>query len=425
MKVKVNTGELRIGMYVYDLDRPWRETPFLFQGFEIRTEDEIRTLQQYCRDVFVLDTDSSPSAGAIAWREWKNPSSPKTQVTQALQFEQQLLRLNNHPGARPIYEDQTTLEEEIQLVRRVYLEAQAMTEELLNDARLGRSIDVASVRGMVGHMMTSVLRNPDALTCYAQLKRKDSYTSLHSLRSCILALIFGRQLGMPRFQLETLGMAGLLHDLGMVKVPDDILAKPEKLTPTELTIVRRHVAWGAEMLERSQGMPLAVIQAAREHHERFDGKGYPLGLSGSSISETGRIIGTVDYYDAVTSDRSYQAAISPYAALRVMYEGRTSLFDGDLVERFIQCLGIYPVGSVVELSTGEVGVVASLNRVARLKPRVVLVRKADGSPFSGTALVNLMSRRLAHGGPCDIERVLDPAVANIDPVKYLPISAVA
>ena len=310
-------------------------------------------------------------------------------------------------------------------MKGVYSDAKKKTEDFFDDLRLGRSLDGVVVRRMVNQLTDSVLRNPDALTCYAQLKRKDSYTALHGLRSSILSLVFGRQLGMAREQLETLGMAGLLHDIGMVKVPDEILAKPGRLTPIELSIVRRHVAWGAEMLDRSHSIPPAVVEAARNHHERYDGSGYLGGLSGDAIGESGLIMGIVDYYDAVTSDRIYQVAISPYAAMRAMYEGRGTLFAPGLIERFIQCLGIYPVGSVVELNTGEVGVVVALNRSMRLKPRVALVRQADKTLYPLPPVVNLMARRMADGLPCDIERVLDPVEADIDPVRYLPVSSAA
>lgn len=427
MKIKMNTRDLRVGMYVCELDRPWRETPFLFQGFEIKSDEDLRKVQEYCKEVYVLreSVAATTRAGAQAWRDWKNAASPAARQSAELQFEQELLKLNNHPSARSVYEDKTTLEEEVQLVKGDYAEARATMHELLRDVRMGRSLDGVAVRRVVSRLADSVLRNPDALTCYAQLKRKDDYLSLHGLRCAILALIFGRQLGIAREQLDDLGMAGLLHDLGMVKVPDEILAKPDRLSPIELAIVRRHVNWGAEMLDGSLGIPAAAIEAARNHHERYDGSGYLQGLTGDAIGTTGMAIAIVDYYDAVTSDRPYQTATSPYAAMRAMYAGRGKLFHPELIERFIQCLGIYPVGSVVELSTGEVGVVVALNRQARLKPRVALVRQADQSPYPMPPVVNLSARRMADGVPCDIERVLDPVEADIDPVRFLPVSNVA
>lgn len=425
MKIRISTRDLRVGMYVCELDRPWRDTPFLFQGFEVRSDDDVRKLQQHCKEVVVLQESAavSGSTGAKAWHDWKQAASPAARHTAEMQFEQELLKLNNHPTAHSIYEDKTTLEEEVQRVKGAYTEAHKAIHEFMRDVRLGRSLDGVVVRRLVGHLADSVLRNPDALTCYAQLKRKDDYLAMHGLRCAILALIFGRQLGLGREQLDNLGMAGLLHDIGMIKVPDEILVKPGRLSPIELAIVRRHVNWGGELLEQSPGMPATVIEATRNHHERYDGSGYLLGGAGDAIGDSGLIMAIVDYYDAVTSDRPYQTAISPYAAMRSMYAARGTLFQPQLIERFIQCLGIYPVGSVVELNTGEVGVVVALNRKARLKPRVALVRQPDRSPYPVPPVVNLTQRRMADGVPCDIERVLDPVDADVDPVRYLPVSS--
>lgn len=425
MKIKVNTRDLQIGMYVCELDRPWTGTPFMFQGLEIQTDADIAQLQKHCRHVYVLSESLATRPGAKAWQDWNRAASPKAKSMAALEFERELLKLNNHPNARSIYEDRTTLEQEVELAKDAYADARQAAHDFLQDVRLGRSLDGAAARRVVSKMADSVLRNPDALTCFAQLKRKDDYQEMHALRCLILGLIFGRQLGVAHDQLEILGMAGLLHDVGMVKVPDELLAKQGRLSPIELAIVRRHVNWGAEMLERSVGIPPSVVQAARNHHERYDGSGYLHGLAGDAIGEVGLITAIIDHYDAVTSDRSYQSAISPHAAMRAMYAGRGKLFHTYFLERFIQCLGVYPVGSVVQLNTGEIGVVVALNRQLRLKPRIALVYQADQTPYPTPPVVNLMTHRTADGMLCDVERVLDPVDTGIDPVRYLPITNAA
>ncbi len=426
MKLKISTRDLKIGMYVYELDRPWRETPFLFQGFEVRTEKDLQTLRQYCRDVFILqDPFAATSTPSVARRDGRSVAVEPVKGAAEIQFQQQLLKINNHPTARSIYEDKTTIEQEIELVAPVYREVRSRVEHIFEDVRLGRSVDDTVARRSVSQLADSVLRNPDALTCYALLKRKDDYSALHGLRCCILTLIFGRQLGMAREQLEILGMAGLLHDIGMIKVPDEILNKPTPLTPVEMSIVRRHVNWGGDMLDVSHGMPPAVIEAARRHHENYDGTGYMNGLRGDSIGDAGLITAIVDYYDAVTSDRIYHLAASPYAAMHAMYEGRGTRFHPELIESFIQCLGIYPVGSVVALNTGEIGVVVALNRATRLRPRVALVRQPDKTLYPLPPVINLVTRRTIDGELCEIERILDPRAAEIDPVRYLPVSAAA
>ncbi|MHB8535067.1 MAG: HD-GYP domain-containing protein [Sulfuricaulis sp.] len=424
MRIKVDTQDLKIGMYVCELDRPWRETPFLFQGFEIRSDEELQTLRQYCRTVFITASEQE-LASPKPRRPVANSSMPLPPATPRKQsaglIDQAMLKINNHPGARAVYADRTTLEEEIELVKESFAEARAAIQEIMWEAKFGKSLNVPGTRKIVSQMMESTLRNPDALTCFALIKKKDEYTAMHSLRTAILSMVFGRQLGLEPQDLELLGLGALLCDIGKMKIPSEILNKPESLTADEMLMMKGHVAWGAEILEKADQMPAAVIEIARRHHERYDGSGYVDKLKGDAIGLFGLIAGIVDYYDAVTSDRVYRAGISSYAALQKMYEWRGSLFQPMLVEKFIQCLGIYPVGSVVELNTGEIAVVAAHNRVQRLKPRVVLARRADKTPYLETPITNLAGRLTPEGRPCEIERVLDPMECGIEPSRYLPL----
>ncbi len=424
MRFKVETQDLKIGMYVCELDRPWLETPFLFQGFEIRTEEELGILQQYCRTVFIatLEHDfvlSKPRS------EVTNSVSPVAQAEArkeaASLLDQAMLRINNHPDARPVYPEQTTLEDEIVHVKDVFTGATEMIQEVMWQAKFGKSLDVPGARKFVTKMMDSVLRNPDALTCFAQIKKKDEYTAMHSLRVSILSMVFGRQLGMAPPDIELIGLGALLLDVGKMKIPSEILNKPAPLTADEMLMMKNHVTWGVEILDKTPNTSAAVIEIARRHHERYDGSGYADKLKGDAIGLHGMIAGLVDYYDAVTCDRVYRSGISAYTALQKMYGWRGTLFEPALVEKFIQCLGIYPVGSVVELNTGEVAVVAALNRMQRLKPRVVLVLRKDKTPYLETSLTNLASRKTPEGLPCEIERVLDPVSCGIEPSRYLPL----
>jgi putative nucleotidyltransferase with HDIG domain len=293
----------------------------------------------------------------------------------------------------------------------------------MTDVRVGKSLDVEEARLVVGDLVESVVRNPDALTCFTQLKKAHEYTAQHSLRVCVLALIFGRQLGFEKDRLRVLGIGALLHDVGKAKVPVDILDKPMALDSREIEIMKRHVPLGVEILENTPGIPAAAIEVARGHHERFDGNGYIEGRKGNEIGTYGLIAGIVDCYDAITSDRVYHAGISPHAALKRMYEWRGSAFHPKLIEQFIQCLGIYPVGSVVQLNSGEIGVVAALNRLRRLKPRVVLVRRPDNTPYPSMPAVNLANRTNRDGRPCEVERVLEAETTGVNPAYFLPVPA--
>jgi len=417
MKVVVDVDQLKIGMYVCELDRPWRETPFLFQGFEICDQQQLDALRQHCRAVTILSGETGnrnsfhrePGAAAAGL--------PAQRVS--LRVEQEVYKINNHPNARSVYRDVTSLSEEVDKMRDVFIESRLLVQELLHDAKLGRSVNYLGAKQAVSNMAESVIRNPDALMCFAQLKRKDEYTALHSLRVCILALAFGRQLGMPRNQLEVLGLGALLHDIGMVKVPEEILGKPDALTPAEFDLVKQHVTWGADMLHTSRQIPTAALEIVTAHHERHDGSGYLKGLRGDENSEFGMIGAIVDHYDAITSDRAYHGAITAHSVLMQMYGWRDTLFSASLVEKFIQCLGIYPIGSVVALNSGEVGVVAAINREQRLKPYVMLVYRADRKPYAEMPIANIATRRTPDGRPCEIERVLESGAIDIDPAHYL------
>jgi len=422
MKRKLDVQQLKIGMYVSELDRPWRETPFMFQGFEIRSEDEIRELQRYCHHVYIETAEiyqtpppRTPAERAVA-REAVNHKKVERDL---------LIKVESQPLLQPVYHDRTTLEEEIQTVKEAHRETRELIYTVMEDVRLGKNINTLGAKKIVGELAESVIRNPDALTCFTQLKRKDEYTALHSLRVCILALAFGRHLGLERDELNLLGLGALLHDIGKMKVPNEILNKPGALSDYEYALMKSHVPRGVEFLDKTSGIPRPAIEVARCHHERYSGSGYIGGLKGDQIGLFGMIGGIVDCYDAISSDRAYHAGMSAHAALKKMYEWRNRDFHPALVEQFIQCMGIYPIGSVVELNTGEIGVVVAMNRVRRLKPRVALVLRADFSPLPGATTVDLMEYMTRDGHPCEIERVLQPGIYGINPVNYMPVTATA
>jgi putative nucleotidyltransferase with HDIG domain len=421
-KTKLDVQQLKIGMYVRELDRPWRETSFLFQGFEISSEDEIRELQRFCRHVYIdiPETYQKPAPRTPAERAVTEELLQHKHVERDL-----LIKVSSHPLLKPVYHDQTGLEEEIEVARELYREARELVYTLLEDVRLGKNINSLTAKKMVGEMVESVIRNPDALTSFAQLKKKDEYTAQHSMRVCILALSFGRHLGLDRHELNLLGIGALLHDIGKMKVPNEILNKPGALNEYEYALMQSHVPHGVEILEKSSGIPRPAIEVARCHHERYSGSGYSGGLKGDEIGMFGMIGGIVDCYDAISSDRAYHTGMSAHAALKKMYEWRHRDFHPGMVEQFIQCMGIYPIGSVVELNTGEIGVVVTMNRVRRLKPRVALVLQPDYNPVPGSTTVDLTDYKTRDGRPCEIDRVLEPGVHGINPVNYLPVANVA
>jgi HD-GYP domain-containing protein (c-di-GMP phosphodiesterase class II) len=206
---------------------------------------------------------------------------------------------------------------------------------------------------------------------------------------CVMSVSFGRSLGMDKAELAVLGLGGLLHDLGKMRVPLEILNKPSKLTFEEFEVMKTHPMEGYNMLKEQDNLPIDVLDIVKHHHERRNGKGYPSHLNGDQISNMTRIVAIVDVYDAITSDRCYHDAISPYDALKNMYEWVKEDFDKEMIEQFIKCLGIYPIGSVVELNLGHIGIVVSASEKSKLRPIVMLVENSKGEKFPKPKLINL------------------------------------
>jgi len=402
MRKKIDVYDLRHGMWVSELDCPWRETPFLFQGFEIESDEHIEELKSYCKHVYVdtdLGCDSAPPASAgISYTNTLPDELDRRQAT---------------------YQEQTSIEEEIQVAKDIHQGGTQAIAEIMDDVHLGKKISITRVKQAVGGMVESIVRNPDAFAWLAQLKNKDSYTYSHCLDTCALGLIFGRHLGISKEELKVLGTGTLLLDIGKMRMPAELLEKPGKLTEKEFQIMKTHVGHSVEIMRGRKAMPAAAIEMAATHHERHNGEGYPLNLMGKEIPIFGKIAGIVDCYDAVTSDRVYRSAISPHKALRMLYAGNDKDFQAALVEQFIQCIGIYPVGGLVELSTGEIGIVLSQNRVRRLRPKVMLILDRDKKPHKTAPTIDLLTQVSdASGNPLEIKEALEPGAHGINPKEF-------
>jgi len=271
----------------------------------------------------------------------------------------------------------------------------------------------------VDDMVQSVIRNPDALLWLTKLRSVDTYAYDHAIDTSVLAVMFGRHLGLPQEQLQELGLTGLLFDIGKVKLPPNLLSKPGKLTDEEFALVKQHVDFSIEILNQSSGVSERVINGVRHHHERHDGHGYPHGIHGSDIPIFARIIAIVDCFDAITSPRPYRAAISSHHAIRQMYEWRDTEFQAQLYEQFIQCLGVYPTGTIVELSSGEVAIVVAQNRTRRLRPRVMLILDDEKVALTRNSLLDLKEEMPGPGArPLEIINSHDSGAFGIDPKLY-------
>lgn len=350
--VKINVSDLKVGMYVSKLDRPWLETNFLFQGFELKTADDIKAVKEQCDYVYIDETkqrkdvpiSSKNTAYSKGWLESRKPT-----------------------------EKTKTFEQEIDNAGFVYQNTSTVVKSFMEEARLGKPLSVEIAKKAVAQCVDSIIKSPDALMWMTQLKNRDEYTSQHSMNVCVYAIALGRQINLPINELQNVGLCGMMHDMGKMQVPLEILNKPGKLTDDELKIMQSHTTKGWQLLLRSSGMYGGAIDVAYTHHERLDGSGYPRGLRDEQITPYARIVAIVDMYDAITSDRVYQNGRTHLEAINIMTKVSGTHLDSGLTIKFIECLGIYPPGSIVELSNGEVAIVIEVNPKAKIRPKIIML----------------------------------------------------
>ncbi|MEK7875727.1 MAG: HD domain-containing phosphohydrolase [Pseudomonadota bacterium] len=365
-KKQIPVEELRPGMYVTELDRPWLTTPFVFQGIPIRSTHEIDELKQYCKTVFIdLERDTSDD----------------THVGHGL-TEASLL-------GSVVYAEVTPVEKELAVAREVFSAFEENIQSAFDELRMEGELDLEPLKEPVRSMTRSLERNPDAMMLLSRIRQKSGHEFSRAVDTMIHMTAFGRFLQFPGERLLLLGLAGLLLNVGKVRLPDAILQKKGALTAEEYALTKAHVMHSVEMIRGAPGLSKSVEDVVIQHHERLDGSGYPQGLRGRQISVDGAIAGLVDNYSALTSVRPYAEQVSPSTALNMLHKLRGTLFNELLVEKFIQCIGIYPVGSTVELNTGEVGIVIAQNLARRLQPRVMVILDAGGKPIRPQVILNL------------------------------------
>lgn len=401
-KTKIDSKDLAIGMYVAKLDRSWLETPFLFQGFRIETEKQLHWVRKICKYVYIDEEKSDSTALAQPLpRRSHSPEAPQVSF-----------RKNTIVAGAP----KKSFEDEFPVACEVYQRSSVKLQQILENLRFGKNLEPQKIASIVHGVIDSVIRNPDALLLLSNLKLKSEDTVRHSIHVCILSLVFARHLGLSGEQFADLGFAALLHDVGEIRIPKEILAKYNRgLTPEERKIMEMHTQYGADILRKNPAIPAAAIDVAYSHHERVDGKGYPRGLKGSEISLFSKLVAIVEVYESVTNNPSARVQISSSDALRSIYSMRDIFFDGELVEKFIKCLGIYPVGSVVELNTGEIGIVISLKPEKHLLPTLMIVRDKNKQPCYPPHVMNLDNFKNDDGKPqYFVQEVLEPNAYGID-----------
>ncbi len=428
-ELKIPVSKLEMGMHVVRLDRPWLETDFLIQGFVVHDEETIHALASQCDYVFVearfetRDIDehnkqdlTTKKQGFFSRLTRRKPQKIQTPTKQPTKHGIQRPPLKHK---KITYSNRIRTERELPVAKTAYASAKTTVKSIMNGVRLGRMIDMNQARSTVDEVVDSILRNPDALTCLVKLKNKDEYTAEHSLNVCILTATFARHLGHEEADVRQAALCGLLHDVGKARVPDEILNKEGRYTAEELDVMKEHPTHGRDLLMEMDTSDLIAVDVAYSHHERLDGNGYPRGLFGPHISYFSKMVAITDCYDAITSTRVYDGARASMEALDIIYKCRGRQFDAQLAIEFIKCIGIYPPGSIVEFTNGEVGIIVSSQEKNKLRPRVWLVRDANKSE-GYNRMVDLHAKDVdPKGQPYVIAHELPNGAFGVDLKEYV------
>jgi len=385
MDRKVSTAYLKLGMYISKLDRPWKQTPFLIQGFVIKDEVDIRTLVKYCDYVYI---DAERGVNADMYFD----KAPGAQLNQRLSTNKQVENILDTGKKSVNYVNKNTTIEELPEAKAALDKASDCVARIVeHDLRKG-TLNIAKVKDAVEPILVSVIRNSDAFMWLSKMHKHDAYSYEHSVQSCALGIVFGRHLGLDKRELNIFAMGLLLMDIGKIRIPKELLTKSEPLTSDEVVVMRKHVAFTLEILRKTKGVSEHVINIALTHHERYDGSGYPNALLGTQIPAYGRMAAIIDSYDEMITDAPYSVALPEHKALQNIYNLRNKHFQQELVEQFMQCMGVYPTGSLVELSSGAVGAILSQNAEQRMKPKVLMLLDEKKRPYKKRRVCNLMNQ---------------------------------
>ncbi|MDR7304960.1 HD-GYP domain-containing protein [Rhodoferax saidenbachensis] len=345
MLKKIGVEQLTVGMHLKEFCGSWMEHPFWRTGFVITDPKDIKTiLASSIKEIWI---DSSRGldvpAGQSAMTESESEEQVEAELRQAVSSQREVAPVS--------------VDVEIQRAAKICHQSKQAVISMFQEARMGRTVDAGGAMQMVEEITDSVTRNPGALISLARLKTADDYTYMHSVAVCAMMVALAKQLGLDEAQTRSAGLAGLMHDLGKATMPMDVLNKPGKLTDAEFSIIKTHPEEGYRLLLGGKDVDPMVLEVCLHHHEKNDGSGYPNGLKGDEISLFAKMGAVCDVYDAITSNRPYKTGWDPAESLRKMAEWSNGHFDGKVFQAFVKSLGIYPIGSLVQLSSGRLGVV--------------------------------------------------------------------
>ncbi len=393
---------LQAGMYVHDLNCGWLQHGFVRNRFLVACADDVRKVREIgVTEIYVdtgrgLDPDALPAPDAP-----ESAPEPGPQHTAPA------------PAEAPAVHTPAKAASSFERARALHREANQIVRDMLGDIRLGKQIEMEQVEPLVERIVDSIFTQQDALLPLARLKDHDNYTFQHSVSVCALMTAFARTLEVPRETIREIAIGALLHDVGKARVPDEILNKPGKLTDAEFDRMKSHVVQSKIILQATPGISQIALDVAAQHHERYDGTGYPNKLKGEQISLYGRMGAIVDVYDAITSNRVYHKGMPPTEALRKLLEWSANHFEPRLVKAFIRSVGIYPTGALVRLESKRLAVVQAQHADKPMQPTVKVIFHTAGHYLrpEDVDLRRSQDRIVGHE---------DFAAWNIDALRWLP-----
>ncbi|MGX5174537.1 HD-GYP domain-containing protein [Aliikangiella sp. IMCC44653] len=391
-KIKVPVAKLQLGMYISQLDKPWEDSPFLFQGFPIDSEELLNSVKNEC--------------------EWVEVEFPCEEDYENFKT----LLSNNGEDRTKQYQEML---EELPRAKKEYDSSSLLVKNIMRNIIKDDDFDLEPVQNAVKACVDSILHNSDALMLLTNIKDADAYTAEHCLRVSIMAIAFAKFLELEENELEVIGIGAMLHDVGKMRIPHNILNKPGRLSPAEYNVMQDHAEQGFKILQSKKHLSPDAIEIARSHHERLDGEGYPQQLKQDQISLYTKIVSIVDTFDAITSKRVYSEAESPSKAFKVILDNSDKQFDAHLAKKFVEWMGVYPIGSVVEMKTGELGVVTQIHSDKKLKPRVYLF--TDENKQTGYEKSIDLARMVVHssGETYQIKKLHPHGAYDIDVTSYI------
>jgi putative nucleotidyltransferase with HDIG domain len=414
---KVPVNKLEVGMFVNDFNDEWqdpddhgKDEKFSRNPRKLNTGQEIQSvIKQGIKETFIDITKGKDAEGQT-----------KAEIETELQAQLMALDYDNEEDMVMPDHPPTSFEEELEKAADVKSQARKLVGNILGDARMGKQVSLEAVKDTVREMADSMFRNPDAILSLSIIKSRDEYTFMHSVNVGVFLMSFCRSMDMDEEEIIQIGVGGMLHDIGKMRTPVEILNKQGKLTDDEFKQMQEHVVFSRTILEETDGMELNSIEVASEHHERVDGSGYPNKLKGDQISQAGQMSAIVDVYDAITSDRCYHKGNLPTVALQRMMGWSKSHFNPELLQQFIQCVGIYPISTLVRLENNLLGVVVKSNSQSLLHPIIKIVADAKRKKHLNPMELDLLKYRGKYDNGFRIIRTENPEVWKINPKKFMP-----